>query len=107
MTAAIPRRPGPEVWPASRERRPNAATQTVNALAVNLSQLTVTQISVAAGAFVVLVAYVVFIVVPAWGSYGRWWERFAASFMTLFILVTLVGVGAGIGAVLIYYWDRL
>ena len=79
----------------------------MNAVAVNLTQLTVTQISVAAGALVVLVAYVVFIVVPAWGSYGRWWERFAASFMTLFILVTLVGIGAGIGAVLIYYWDRI
>ena len=79
----------------------------MNAAALNLSQLTVTQISVAAGAVVVLVAYVVFIVVPAWGSYGRWWERFAASFMTLFILVTIVGVGAGIGGIVIYYWDRL
>jgi len=79
----------------------------VNAAAVNLTQLPVTQIAVAAGAMVGLTAYVVFIVVPAWGSYGRWWERFAASFMTLFILLTLVGIGAGIGAVLIYYWDRI
>jgi hypothetical protein len=79
----------------------------VNAAAINLSQLTVTQIAVAAGALVVLVAYVFLIVVPAWGSYGRWWERFAASFMTLFILVTLVGVGAGIGAVIVYSWDRI
>ena len=79
----------------------------MNAAAVNLTQLTVTQICVAAGAVVGLAAYVVFIVVPAWGSYGRWWERFAASFMTLFILLTLVGIGAGIGGVLIYYWDRI
>jgi hypothetical protein len=53
------------------------------------------------------VAYVVLIVLPAWGSYGRWWERFAAVFMTLFILVTLVGIGAGIGAVIIYSWGRI
>ena len=75
--------------------------------AVKLSELTVTQISVAAGALIVLVAYVALIVVPAWGSYGRWWERFAAAFMTLFILVSLVGVGAGIGAAIVWSWDRL
>jgi hypothetical protein len=79
----------------------------VNLAAIDLSQLTVTQISVAAGSLVALVAYVILIVVPAWGSYGRWWERIAASFMTLFILVTLVGIGAGIGAVIIYSWGRI
>ena len=79
----------------------------MNLLAIDLSQLTVTQISVAAGGLVALVAYVILIVVPAWGSYGRWWERIAASFMTLFILVTLVGIGAGIGAVIIYSWGRI
>ena len=79
----------------------------MNAAAIKLSELTVTQISVAAGALIVLVAYVTLILVPAWGSYGRWWERFAASFMTLFILVTLVGVGAGIGAVIIWSWGRI
>ena len=79
----------------------------MNAAAVNLTELTATQIFVAAGALIVLVAYVALIVVPAWGSYGRWWERFAASFMTLFILVTLVGIGAGIGAAIIWSWGRI
>ena len=51
-------------------------------------------------------AYVVLIVLPAWGSYGRWWERFAASFMTIFILATLIGVGVGIGAAIVWSWDR-
>ena len=72
-----------------------------------MPDLSVTQIALGAGGVVVFAAYVALIFVPAWTSYGRWWERFAASFMTLFILVSLVGVGAGIGAVLIYYWDRL
>ena len=78
----------------------------MNAAAVNLTQLTVTQISVAAGGLIVLVAYVVLIVVPAWGSYGRWWERFAASFMTLFILATLLGLGAAVGALVVWTYDR-
>jgi hypothetical protein len=79
----------------------------MNAAAVNLSQLTVTQIAVAAGGLIALVAYVVLIVIPAWGSYGRWWERFAATFMTLFILLTLVGIGAGIGGLIVYSWGRI
>jgi hypothetical protein len=68
--------------------------------------LSATEIVVGVGAAIALVAYVVLIVVPAWTSYGRWWERIAASFMTIFILATLVGVGAGIGAAIVWSWDR-
>jgi hypothetical protein len=68
--------------------------------------LTPTTIAVGAAGLITLVAYAVLIVVPAWGSYGRWWERFAASFMTLFILATLVGAGVGIGAAIVWSWDR-
>ena len=73
---------------------------------MTLPDLTPTTIAVGAGGLITVVAYAVLIVVPAWGSYGRWWERFAASFMTLFILATLVGVGVGIGAAIVWSWDR-
>jgi hypothetical protein len=73
---------------------------------VSLPDLTPTTIAVGSAGLVVLVAYAVLIVAPAWGSYGRWWERFAASFMTLFILASLVGLGAGIGAAIVWSWDR-
>jgi hypothetical protein len=72
----------------------------------DLTTLTPTQISVGAGALVALVAYGVLIVAPAWASYGRVWERVAASFMTLFILASLVGLGAGLGAFIVWSWDR-
>jgi hypothetical protein len=72
----------------------------------DLTTLTPTQISVGAGALVALVAYGALIVAPAWASYGRVWERIAASFMTLFILATLVGLGAGLGAAIVWSWDR-
>jgi hypothetical protein len=75
-------------------------------VAITLTKLTATEISIGAGAFVALIAYAVFIVVPAWTSYGRWWERIAASFMTLFILATLVGVGAGIGGLIVVNWGQ-
>jgi len=72
-----------------------------------VSGFSVTQIALAAGALGVLTSYLVFIVAPAWSSYGRVWERIAASFLTLFILATLVGLGsaAGYGVVKAYeYW---
>jgi hypothetical protein len=73
---------------------------------LTLPDLTTTNIAIGAGGLVALAAYGVLIVVPAWGSYGRWWERFAASFMTLFILATLVGVGAAIGTAIVWSWDK-
>jgi hypothetical protein len=75
-------------------------------MAVTLTHLTTTEIAIGAGAFVAIIAYAVFIIVPAWTSYGRWWERIAASFMTLFILATLVGIGAGIGGIIVVNWGQ-
>jgi hypothetical protein len=52
------------------------------------------------------VAYCVFILAPAWGSYGRVWERLAASFLTLFMLATLVAIGTGIGFAIVWFYDQ-
>jgi hypothetical protein len=49
--------------------------------------------------------YVGFVVVPAWGSYGRVWERIAATFLTLFILASMIGLGAAIGGAIVYFHD--
>ena len=73
---------------------------------VNLSDLSATEVALGAGGIVTVIAWIALIVVPAWCSYGRWWERIAASFMTIFILVTLVGIGVGIGAIVFFTYDR-
>jgi hypothetical protein len=73
---------------------------------VNLSDLSATEIALGAGGLVALVAYVVFIAIPAWTSYGRWWERISAVFLTLFILATLLGVGIGVGAAIVWSYDH-
>ena len=69
-----------------------------------LTQLTTTEIAIGAGAIVAVIAYVAFILVPACASYGRVWEKFAAGFLSLFILAALVGVGVGLGAGIIYLY---
>ena len=64
-----------------------------------------TWVLIGAGA-VALVGYAVFIVAPAWVSYGRLWERIAASFLTLFMLATLLAVGTGIGVAIVWFYDQ-
>jgi hypothetical protein len=71
-----------------------------------MPHLSVVEIALLAGGLVALVAYVSLIFVPAWVSYGRWWERIAAGFMTLFILATLLGIGVGMGAAIVWTYDH-
>jgi hypothetical protein len=54
-----------------------------------------------------LIAYIVFILIPAFTAYSRVWERLAASFLTLYVLAGFVILGAVGGAVIVYFWDRL
>ena len=73
---------------------------------MDLSQLSVTEIALGVGGLIAFIAYVALIVIPAWTSYGRWWERIGAAFMTLFILATLLGIGVGIGAAVVWTYDQ-
>ena len=60
-----------------------------------------------AAALVSLVAWIVLIVIPAWGSYWRLRERILAVVMSVYILAAFVGMGACAAAVFLYYYDRL
>jgi len=54
-----------------------------------------------------LAAYGAWVLVPAWTAYSRTWERLAAAFLSLYVLLAFVGIGTGIGALVIWFWDRL
>ena len=73
---------------------------------MDLSDPGTTEIVIALSGPLVLAAYIGLIVIPAWTSYGRWWERLAASFLTLYILATMAGIGAAVGLGIIYTYDR-
>jgi hypothetical protein len=64
-----------------------------------------TQIAIGLAGAVVLSSYVALILLPAWRCYGRLWERLAASFMTLFILGTMLGIGAAVGLAVFWTYD--
>ena len=68
--------------------------------------LSTVQVTLAVAAGVVGAGYLSLIVAPAWQCYGRVWEKLAAGFLTLFILATLLGIGAGIGLAIVWTYDR-
>ena len=53
-----------------------------------------------------LAAYAAWILVPAWASYTSWWQRFAAAFLSLYVLAAMVGVGLLGGAAVVWFYDR-
>jgi hypothetical protein len=48
--------------------------------------------------------FVGLILVPAWSSYSRLWERVAASVLSLYVLAVLVGIGVAAGLAAVYFW---
>lgn len=68
--------------------------------------LTSTEVVLALAAGVVGAGYIAFILVPAWESYGRVWERVAAGVLTLYTLATLLGIGAAVGFAIVWFYDR-
>lgn len=67
---------------------------------------TTTELTVAVAAGIVAAGYLAFILAPAVSAYGRVWERLAAGFLTLYILGTLLGIGAAIGLAVVWSYDR-
>lgn len=58
-------------------------------------------------ALISVVAWVVLVLVPAWGSYWRLRDRLLAVVMSVYILAAFVVMGGVIGGVFLYYYDRL
>jgi hypothetical protein len=54
-----------------------------------------------------LLAFTALILVPAIGSFGRPWEKATAAFLSLLVLLFLVGLGVSIGLLIVYYWPQI
>jgi hypothetical protein len=72
-----------------------------------MSRETIIYVVAAGCGALALIAWLGLFVVPAWKSYSRWWQRIAATFLTLYVLAALLVVGALGGALVAYYWDSL
>jgi len=67
--------------------------------------LSSTELVILLAGALVLVCYAVLIVIPATRCYGRVWEKLAAGVLTLYVLATLVGVGAAVGFAVVWTYD--
>ena len=54
-----------------------------------------------------LLAFMVLILVPAIGSFGRTWEKMTAAALSFLVLLALIGIGVAIGAAIVYNWDDI
>jgi hypothetical protein len=72
-----------------------------------VSNQTITYLVAACSGVLGLAAYVAFILVPAWTSYSRVWERLCAAVLSLYVLAAFVGLGVGGGALIVWFWDRI
>jgi hypothetical protein len=68
-------------------------------------ELSSTDVVIALAGALALACYVALIVVPATRCYGRVWEKMAAGVLTLYVLGTLVGIGAAIGFLIVWTYD--
>ena len=72
-----------------------------------MSNESITHLVAAGCAVLALVAFVALILVPAWRSYSRLWERVAASFLSLYVLAGFVLLGVGGGAAVAWFWGEI
>jgi hypothetical protein len=69
-------------------------------------ELSSTQIVIGLAGALALLCYVTLILVPAIRCYGRVWEKLAAGVLTLYVLGTLLGIGAAIGLAVVWTYDQ-
>ena len=67
--------------------------------------LSTTEIVIALAAALTFACYVALILVPATRCYGRVWEKLCAGVLTLYVLGTLVGIGAAAGFLIVWTYD--
>lgn len=47
------------------------------------------------------------VLVPAFTAYTRWWERTVAVVLSVYVLAAMMGAGALVGALFLWYYDRI
>ena len=73
----------------------------------SLSNQTWTYIALGTAAGLSLVAWVGLVLVPAWTSFTRAWERVVATVLSLYVLAAFVVAGVMLGGGFLWYFDEL
>ena len=63
------------------------------------------EIVIALAGALTIACFVALILVPATRCYGRVWEKLCAGVLSLYVLGTLIGIGAAIGFLIVWTYD--
>jgi len=72
-----------------------------------MSNQTWTYIAIGSAAGVSVIAWIALVLVPAWTSFSRVWERLVATVLSLYVLAAFALVGLALGGVFLWYFDEL
>jgi hypothetical protein len=67
----------------------------------------ITYVVVGGAAVISLIAWLLLVAVPAWTAYWRLRDRLVALMLSVYILAAFVLAGVGVGAGVLWYYDRL
>jgi hypothetical protein len=71
------------------------------------SNTTWTYIAMGGAAGISLIAWAWLVLVPAWTSFSRVWEKLVAVVLSVYVLAAFVLVGALLGGGFLWYFDEL
>jgi hypothetical protein len=72
-----------------------------------MSNDTVTVVIGAGAAGISVIAWGALVLVPAWTSYSRVWQRLVAVVLSVYVLGAFVLAGSLLGAAILWYYDSL
>lgn len=72
-----------------------------------MSDRQITYAVIGGAGLISLIAWVVLIAIPAWTSYWRLRDRMVALVLSVYVLAAFVLLGGGVGAVVLWYYDRI
>jgi hypothetical protein len=72
-----------------------------------MSNDTLTLVIAGGAAGVSLIAWAALVLVPAWTSYSRVWERLVAVVLSVYVLGAFALAGSLLGAAILWYYDSL
>ena len=72
-----------------------------------MSNDTLTYVIAGGAAGISVIARAGLVLVPAWTSYSRVWERIVATVLSLYVLAAFALAGSLLGAAILWYYDEL
>ena len=72
-----------------------------------MSNTDLTYLVVGVAAAVSIGAWIWLVVIPAWKSYWRPFERVVSVLASLYVLAAFLLAGTGVGALVLYYYDEI